>query len=128
MTKKEMNSIAAKNLSTEQSTPDFLENLFDLVKKPSVPDITGMDEISSTKNRVGGGGILLQVILGIQFFFQALGLSFAIVNAVYLSTIDKDCPGYNKEESQFLFAVSIMFSIFFGIGTLTTVSLFVHSL
>lgn len=114
-------------LSYGQSTPDFLANFYKTVENKShtTQDRGG----TSKKNPHDNGGIhvMMQGILAIHFIVQALGLSFSIINAIYLSTIDKDCPGYNKEESQFLFAMSIIFCVFFGIGTISSVSFFIQS-
>ena len=69
----------------------------------------------------GGGEMFSKVMVSLNFAIAAFGFAFAVVNTVYLSSIQTDCAGYNEEEKGFLYAASILFSIFFGLMTILAV-------
>jgi hypothetical protein len=62
-----------------------------------------------------------KISMTINFSIAALGFAFSVVNAIYLSNVDKNCQGYNSQERKFLFVVSIVLAIFFGLLTMTSV-------
>ncbi len=98
--------------SLRTTTPGWIDDI-----------LKAIDDVSSPVRSVKGpfrpsanaSPAAQKMIATANFSITALGFAFAVVNAVYLSTIDQDCSGYNSEEQKFLFAVSIILAAFFGI-------------
>lgn len=61
----------------------------------------------------------------LNFVIAAFGLAFAIVNSIFLSKVDDECRGYDTKERKFLFAASIIMTVFFGILTISSMYLLI---
>ena len=101
-------------------TPDWIQDILreiDAVVTPKSTYASARGSSSFMESKLGD-----KITTSINFAIASLGFAFSVVNAVYLSSIDKNCKGgYNTEERTFLYAVSILLAIFFGILTISSV-------
>ena len=71
-------------------------------------------------NKLETGGptnwIMVQrVTSSMCFILGAIGLAFSIVCTIFLSSVEENCAGYNEETQHFLYIMSILLTVFFGL-------------
>ncbi len=103
---------------SKSTTPGWIDDILKAIDDVSSPIASVKGPFRPAAN---ASPIAQKVTATGNFTIAALGFAFAVVNAVYLSSIDKDCTGYNSQEQKFLFAVSIILAAFFGLLTISSI-------
>lgn len=99
----------------------WLDNILDEIKGLH---ITGAASPSSIKTNITTtvGDIMPKLTILFNLIIALLGFTFSIVNTVYLSKIDEECPnGYKSDERKFLYVVSIVLAVFFGMLSVSSI-------
>jgi hypothetical protein len=96
-------------------TPQWIRDILDEIDHVASPTVI------KAKAKSVFGDALPKVTASFNFTISALGFAFAVINAIYLSSINERCSGYNSEERNFLYVVSIMVAAFFGVLTISSV-------
>jgi len=81
------------------------------------PSVSQKPNINNNNNNT----TMAKTIYSINFFIVVLGLAFSIINAIYLSSIDSHCSGYNEPERKFLFSASIIIGMFFALLLISSI-------
>lgn len=82
------------------------------------PDVPTKQPPKPATNKVASptNWIMVQrVTSSMCFILGAIGLAFSIVCTIFLSSVEENCAGYNEETQQFLYIMSILLTIFFGL-------------
>ncbi len=109
----------AKSSKSTATTPGWIDDILKAIDEVTVP--RSKPFVTARTNNTGiFSPIGHKVTASVNFGISALGLSFSVINAIYLASMDRDCSGYNKQERQFLFATSIILAAFFGLLTISS--------
>lgn len=118
--------------SKHSPTPAWIHEILDTVDQITSPNTTKniksalshvptISTVGNSQPSAGSSTLSTKIVAVINFCIVIVGLAFSVMNAIYMASAEDKCTGYNNEERKFLFVVSIILAIFFGVLILSSI-------